>query len=214
MCVVVNVDGDAICSAWMVLQGMVQHMMYHSNRLWYVQVHGMPPIHGMGRGSWWCYTLVVTGGHSHHGTVHSSTRLHSPYMQVHSGPLGGAPRRPWGMENPPGYNCCWFGTTLQCLLVASGGHGAQHPQGLDDGGIRGTLWQDVLAKVGRGAYNPQAIAKRLAEEGGMCVAVCRCSGHCKYKAPTPKFQWKQQVEMPECWKYMVAKLTAARVVDL
>ena len=48
----------------------------------------------------------------------------------------------------------------------------------------------------------------------MCVIVCRCSGHCKCKAPTPKFHWKQQAEMPECWKYVVAKLTAARVVDL
>ena len=174
----------------------------------------MPPVHGMGRGGWWCYTLVVNGGHSHHGTVHSSTRLHSAYEQVHSGPLGGAPRRPWGMENPQGYNWCWFGTTMQCLLVASGGHGAHHPQCLDDGGIWGTLWQDVLANVGRGAYNPQAFAERLAEEGGMCVAVCRCSGHCKCKAPTPKFQSKQQSEMPERWKYMVAKLTGAGVVDL
>ena len=50
--------------------------------------------------------------------------------------------------------------------------------------------------------------------GGMCVAVCRCSGHCKCKAPTPKFQWKQQSEMPECRKHMLAKLTAAGVVDL
>ena len=48
----------------------------------------------------------------------------------------------------------------------------------------------------------------------MCVTVRRCNGHCKCKAPTLKFQCKQQAEMPECWKYMVAKLTGARVVDL
>ena len=130
------------------------------------------------------------------------------------GPLGGAPLRPWGMENALGYNRCWLGTPLQCLLVACGGHGAQHPQCLDDEGVCGTLWHDVAAHVGSGAYNPQAIAERLAHEGGMCVIVCRCNRHCKCKAPTPKFLLKQQAEMPECWKYMVAKQTAAGVVDL
>ena len=77
------------------------------------------------------------------------------------------------------------------------------------GTVLGTSWQDVLANVGMDLYNPQASAERLTEEGGMCVAVCQCNGHCKYQAPTPKFQWKQQAEMPDCWKYMVAKLTAA-----
>ena len=48
----------------------------------------------------------------------------------------------------------------------------------------------------------------------MCVTVCRCSGQYKSKAPTRKFQQMQHTEMPDCWKYMVAKLTAARVVDL
>ena len=48
----------------------------------------------------------------------------------------------------------------------------------------------------------------------MCVIVCECSGHCKCKVPTPEFQWMQQAEMPECLKYMVAKLTAAGFVDL
>ena len=162
VCVVVKVDGDAIFNVWMALHGMVQHMMYHSNRLWYVWVHCMPLVHGMGRGGLGCYTVVVTGGHSHHGTMHSSTRLQPAHMQVHSGPLGGAPRRSWGIENPPGYNWCWLGTTLQCLLVVSGGHGGQHPQCLDDGGVWGILWQDVLAHVGSGVYNPQAIAERLA----------------------------------------------------
>ena len=53
-------------------------------------------------------------------------RLHCAYMQVHSGPLRGAPRQPWGMENPSGYNLGWLGTTLQCLMVVSSGHGGQH----------------------------------------------------------------------------------------
>ena len=35
MCVVVKVDKDAECNAWMVLYGMVQYMMCHSNHLWY-----------------------------------------------------------------------------------------------------------------------------------------------------------------------------------
>ena len=186
-------------------------LMYLSNRIWYIRVHGMALVHGTGRGGWWCYTLVVTGGHSRHGIVRSSMRTHSAYMQVHSGPLGGAPRRPWGMENPAGYSWCWLGTTLQCLPVASSGHGGQQPQCLDDGGVWGTLWQDVVADVASGAYNPQDIAERLSQEGAMCVTVCRCSGHCKCKAPTPKYQWMQQAEVPERWKYMVAKLTAAGV---
>ena len=63
-------------------------------------------------------------------------------------------------------------------------------------------------------YNPHAIAERLAEEGGRCVTLCSCSGHCKCTAPTPKFEWKQQAEMPECRKYIMAKLKAAGVVDL
>ena len=112
MYVMVKVDGDVVCSAWMVLHGMAQRMMYPSNWFSCVRVRGMALVHGTGRGGWWCYTLVVTGGHSRHGIVHSSMRLHSAYMQVHSGPLGGAPRRPWGMENPSGFNRCWLGTTL------------------------------------------------------------------------------------------------------
>ena len=210
----VKVDGDVVCSAWMVLPGMSQRMMYPNNRFWYARVHGIALVHGTGRGGWWCYTSVVTGEHSRHGIVHSSMRLHSAYMQVHSGQLGGAPRRPWAMEKPSGYNWCWLGTTLQCLLVASGGHGGQHPQCVDDGGVWDALWQDVVAHVGSAAYNPQDIAETLAQEGAMCATVCRCSARCKCKAPTPKFQWMQQAEMPECWKYMVAKLTAAGVVDL
>ena len=92
MYVMVRVDGDVVCSAWMVLPGMAQRTMYPNNRFWYVRVHGMALVLGTGRGGWWCYTPVVTGEHSRHGIVHSSMRLHSAYMQVHSGPLGGAPR--------------------------------------------------------------------------------------------------------------------------
>ena len=147
-------------------------------------------------------------------TVHSSMRPHSAYMQVHSGPLVGAPRRPWGMENLYRYNWCWLGTTLQCLLVASGGHGGQHAGCLDEEVVWRPLWQDVVAHGGDGADNPRDIIERLGLEGAMCETVCRCIGRCKCKAPAPKFQWLRQPEMVECWKYMVPKLTAAGVVDL
>ena len=42
---------------------MWQDMMYRSNRLSCVQVHGMEDVHGMERGDCWCHTLVVIGGH-------------------------------------------------------------------------------------------------------------------------------------------------------
>ena len=48
----------------------------------------------------------------------------------------------------------------------------------------------------------------------MVVVACRCTGLCKFKPPAPKFQWKQQYEMAEGWKHMVAKLMAAGAVDL
>ena len=41
----VRVDGDVECNAWMVLHRVVQHMMYHSNRLWHAQMHGMEHVH-------------------------------------------------------------------------------------------------------------------------------------------------------------------------
>ena len=158
MYVMVGVDGDVVWNAWMVLHGLAPRTMYASNRFSYVWVHGMALALGTGRGGWWCCTPVVTGGHSRRGTVHSSMRLHSAYMRVHSGPLGGAPRRPWGMENPHGYNWCWLGTTLRWLLVASGGHEAQHAGCLDEEGVWGPLWQGVVAHGGGGAYNPEDIA--------------------------------------------------------
>ena len=210
----VQVDGDVVCSAWMVLHGMAPRTKYANNRFSYVRVHGMALVLGTGRAGWWCCTPVVTGGHSRRGTVHSSMRPHSAYMQVHSGPLGGAPQRPWGMENPYGYKWSWLGTTLQCLLMASGAHGGQHAGCLDKEGVWGPLWQGVVAHGGDGAYNPQDIAKRLALEGAMCETVCPCSGRCKCKAPAPKFEWMRQAEMAECWKYMVPNLTAAGVADL
>ena len=214
MYVMVGVDGDVVWNAWMVLHGLAPRTMYASNRFSYVRVHGMALVLGTGRGGWWCCTPVVTGGHSRRGTVHSSMRPHSACMQVHSGPLGGAPRRPWGMENPHGYNWCWLGTTLQCLLVASGGHEGQHAGCLDEEGVWGPLWQGVVAHGGGGASNPQDIAERLAMEDAMCETVCRCNGRCKCKALAPKFQWMRQAEMPECGKYTVPNLTAAGVVAL
>ena len=152
--VMVREDGDVVCSAWMVLRGMAPRTMYANNRFWYERVHGMALVLGTGRGGWWCYTPVVTCEHSRHGIMHSSMRPHLAYMQVRSGPLGRAPWGPWGMENPYGCNWCSLGTIVQCLLVASGGQGGHHPECLDEGGVRGTLWQDVVAHVGRGAYNP------------------------------------------------------------
>ena len=172
MYLMVQVDGDVVCSAWMVLHGMAPRTMYANNRFSYVRVHGMALVLGTGRGGWWCCTPVVTGGYSRPGTVHSSMRSHFAYMQVHSGPLGGAPRRPWGMENPYGYNWCCLGTTLQCLLVASGAHGEQHAGCLDEEAVWGPLWQGVVAHGGDGAYNPHDIAERLALEGAMCETVC------------------------------------------
>ena len=77
------------------------------------------------------------------------------------------------MENRHGYNWCWLGTTLQCLLVASGGHEGQHAGCLDEEGVWGPLWQGVVAHGGGGAYNPQDIAERLAMEDAMCETVCR-----------------------------------------
>ena len=117
--------------AKMVSHLMVQHIMCHSNLLCCAQGHDMLHVHGMGRGGWWAYTHVVIGVHSHHWTVISSTALHSACIQVHNGPLGGAPHRPYGMANPLRDTWCWLGTTLQCLLVASGRPGPQSPY---DGG--------------------------------------------------------------------------------
>ena len=48
--VMVKVDGDVVCSAWMVFPGIAQRMMYPSKRLWYVRVHGMALVHGTGSG--------------------------------------------------------------------------------------------------------------------------------------------------------------------
>ena len=155
----------------------------------------MDPVDGMGRGGRWCYTHVMIGGHSHYGTVRSSMKLISAYMQVHSGALGGASLRPWGIETPQGHNWCWLGTTLQGLFEACGAHGAQYPQYLDDWGIWWMFWQNILAHEG-GVYIPRAIAKRLAEEGRMAVAVCRCSGLFKCKRPTPKFTGSSSLR---CW---------------
>ena len=61
MYVMVRLDGDVVFSAWMVLRGMAPRTMYASNRFWYVLVHGMALVLGMGRGGWWCYTPAVTG---------------------------------------------------------------------------------------------------------------------------------------------------------
>ena len=71
-----------------------------------------------------------------------------------------------------------------------------------------------MVHKGSRAYNPRTIFERLAEDGGIAVAVCRDIGHGKCKPAAPKFQMKQQSGMTICWKHMVAKLKAAGVVEL
>ena len=110
-----RVDGDAECNAWMVLHGMVQHMMYRSNLLWHVQVHGMEHVHGMGRGGWWCCTRVVIGGQSLPRTARSSMKLHSVkcrcivgHLEEHRGDHGALKIRKGttGVGLVPHYNAC------------------------------------------------------------------------------------------------------------
>ena len=50
MYVMVKVDGDVVCIAWMVLPGMAQRTVCPNNRFWYVRVHGMALVLGTGRG--------------------------------------------------------------------------------------------------------------------------------------------------------------------
>ena len=69
MCVVVGLEGDVECNAWMVSHGTVQRMMCRSNPLWYALVHGMQHVCGNGRGGWWYDTHMVIGTLSQHGTV-------------------------------------------------------------------------------------------------------------------------------------------------
>ena len=50
--VMVQVDGDVVCSAWMVLRRMAPRTLYSNNRFSYVRVHGMALVLGTGRGGW------------------------------------------------------------------------------------------------------------------------------------------------------------------
>ena len=77
-----------------------------------------------------------------------------------------------------------------------------------------TLWGDMVAGTSGAVYNPHAIARHLAEEGQLAVAVCQCSGRCQCAKKLPKFHWKQQSEMAKCWKHMVSKLVGAGVRSL
>ena len=115
------------------------------------------------------------------------------------------------MANPMQHNWCWLGTTLQCLLLASGRQGCRHDQCPDDLAEWASLWEEVVAGTSNAAvYHPGAIARRLEEEGRVPVTVCQCAnGRCRCKKPM--FQWKQQSEMTTCWKHMVPKLAGAGV---
>ena len=115
------------------------------------------------------------------------------------------------MANPPNRNYCWVGTTLQCLLLAFGGHGAFHDECPDDLAVWATLWGDMVVGTSGVVYNPHAVARHLAGEGKLTVTVCHCSGWCQCAQKVPKLQWKQQSEMAQCWKHMVPKLIGASV---
>ena len=138
----------------------------------------------------------------------------SACLQVSGGPQGGARQRPCGMANPPSHNCCWLGTTLRCLLLASGGHEAFHDECPDDVAVWATCWGDIVAGMTGAVYRPHAVARLLADEGQPTVTVCQCSGRCQCVRRAPKFEWMQQSEMAECWKHMVPKLVRAGVRSL
>ena len=118
------------------------------------------------------------------------------------------------MENPPSYKWCWLVQHCNACMwrLVDMEHNTHNAlmMGLYGGHCGTMLWH--MWEAGRTICRP--LLKRLAKEGGMCVQVCRCSRNCKCKAPTPKFEWMQQAVMPKYWKYMVAMLTAAGVVDL
>ena len=118
------------------------------------------------------------------------------------------------MATPPSHNWCWLGTTLQCLLLATGGHGAFHNECPDDVAVWATLWGDMGAGTSGALYNPHAIARHLAEEGKLTDAVSWCSGRCQCVMKAPKFQCKQQSELVECWKHLVPKLVGAGIRSL
>ena len=103
---------------------------------------------------------------------------------------------------------------MQCLLLAHGRHGAFHDECPGDVGVWATLSGDMVAGTTGAVYNPHAIARHLAMEGQPTVTLCQCSGRCQCAKKAPKFQWKQQSEMGECWKHMVPKLVGAGVRSL
>ena len=191
--------GDVVCSAWMVLHVMAPRTIYASNRFSYVRVHGIALVLGRGRGGWWCCTPVVTGGHSRRGTVHSSMRPHSAYMQVHSGPLGGAPRRPWRMASQPLSNVLWIVCTTSSMC-----HNTLPQWSPDTLLVQASCVLSSMSTrrhqhaLHRGTQPTPVVPIWILMEDAMCETVCRCSGRCKCKALAPKFQWMRQAEMAEC----------------
>ena len=118
------------------------------------------------------------------------------------------------MANPPSHNWCWLGTTLQCLLLASGGQEAFHDECPDDVAVWATCWGEIVAGMTGSVYRPHAVARLLTDEGQPTVTLCQCSGRCQCVRRAPKFEWMQQSEMAECWKHMVPKLVRAGVRSL
>ena len=118
--------------------------------------------HGKGTGDWWCFTALENGRVCLHRGASSCTNMPSACLQVTGGPQGGARQRPCGMANPPSHNWCWLGTTLQCLLLASGGKDAFHDECPDDVVVWATLWGDIVASMSGAVYRPNAVARLLA----------------------------------------------------
>ena len=104
---------------------------------------------------------------------HSSMKLHSAYMQVHSGPLEGAPRQPWGMEKPQGRTTGVGNTYLWHLMGMEHNIHNAWMMGVYGGHCGKIFWHTREAM--------HTIAERLAEEGRMVVVVCRCTWLCKCK---------------------------------
>ena len=115
------------------------------------------------------------------------------------------------MAHPASDNWCWLGTTLHCLVLASGGLEPFHDECPYDVAVWATLWGDIVASMTGAVYPPNAVARLLADEGQPTATVCQCSGWCPFVRRAPKFEWMQQSKMAECWKHMVPKLVRASV---
>ena len=87
--------------------------------------------------------VLYSSGDSQTLPIWDRALLHEAAFRLYAGAHWATPRSTMGamgQGKSAGHSLCWLCTTLQGLLVGSGGHGAQHPQCLDDGGIWRTLW--------------------------------------------------------------------------